>query len=39
MIFPYGISVMPDFQFIHNPNGSEDFDDVTVLAAKININF
>ena len=35
----YGIEVMPSFQYISNPNGSKDFDNVTVLGTKLNVNF
>jgi len=35
----YGIEVMPSVQYISNPNGSRDFDNVTVLGTKFNINF
>lgn len=37
-ILGYGIELMPAAQFISNPNGSEDFSDVTVLGLKFNVN-
>ncbi|MEA1917246.1 MAG: carbohydrate porin [Campylobacterota bacterium] len=38
-VLPYGINIMPDMQYIHHPNGSSDFSDVTVLGAKFSVNF
>ncbi len=34
----YGIEIMPTIQYINQPNGSRDFDDVTVLGLKFNVN-
>ena len=36
---PYGIQVMPDFQYIQHPNGSADFANATILGLKLNVNF
>jgi len=38
-VLPYGIEIMPDLQWIHHPNGSRDFSDVTVVGIKLNVNF
>jgi len=37
-ILGYGIELMPSAQFISNPNGSEEFSDVTVFGLKFNVN-
>jgi porin len=36
---PYGIQLMPDFQYIKHPNGSVDFDDAVIVGLKFNVNF
>ena len=38
-ILPYGIQFMPDVQYITNPNGSKDFDDVLVVGTKLSVTF
>ena len=38
-ILPYGLEIMPGLQYYMNPNGSKDFDNVTVVGTKINVNF
>lgn len=39
LILPYGIQIIPDAQYIVNPNGSKDFDAVTVLGTKFSVTF
>ncbi len=34
-----GIEIMPSLQYINQPNGSRDFDDVLVVGSKFNVNF
>jgi len=36
---PYGIQIMPDFQYIKHPNGSVDFDNAVIAGLKFNVNF
>ncbi len=36
---PYGIQLMPDFQYVKHPNGSVDFDNATIVGLKFNVNF
>ena len=36
---PYGMQLMPDFQYIKNPNGALNFDNAIVLGLKLNVNF
>ncbi len=38
-ILPYGFQFMPDVQYITNPNGSKDFDDVLVVGTKFSVTF
>ncbi|WP_163338739.1 carbohydrate porin [Desulfopila sp. IMCC35008] len=38
LVLGYGVQLMPSMQFITNPNGSEDFSDVTVFGLKFNVN-
>ncbi|WP_419175299.1 carbohydrate porin [Desulfosediminicola sp.] len=37
-VLRYGVQLMPTFQYIINPNGSEDISDATVLGLKFNLN-
>jgi len=37
-VMKYGVQLMPTFQYIINPNGSEDISDATVLGLKFNLN-
>ncbi len=36
---PYGIQLMPDFQYVKHPNGSVDFDNAMIVGLKFNVNF
>ncbi len=38
-ILPFGLQFMPDLQYITNPNGSKDFDDVLVVGTKLGVTF
>jgi porin len=38
LVLGLGIEVMPSVQYISHPNGSRDFDDVTILGTKFNVN-
>lgn len=38
LVLGYGLELMPSIQLISNPNGSEDFSDVTVFGLKFNVN-
>jgi len=36
---PYGIQIMPDIQYIINPNGALNFDNALIAGMKLNLNF
>ena len=36
---PYGIQMMPDFQYVAHPNGSVEFDNAMIAGLKLNVNF